>query len=32
MQSRQQLLQDKGRSLADAPYLKATLSIEDLDH
>lgn len=32
MESRQQLLQDKGRSLADAPYLKATLSIEELDH
>jgi len=32
MQSSQQLLQDKGRSLADAPYLKATLSIEDHDH
>jgi signal transduction histidine kinase/ActR/RegA family two-component response regulator len=32
MQSRQQLLQDKGRSLADTPYLKATLSLEELDH
>lgn len=32
MQSSQQLLQDKGHSLADAPYLKATLSNEDLDH
>ena len=29
---RRRLLQDKGRSLADAPYLKATMSIEELDH
>lgn len=32
MQTRQQVLQDKGRSLADTPYLKATLSLEELDH
>ncbi|MFT5525170.1 MAG: hypothetical protein ACI9HK_003137 [Pirellulaceae bacterium] len=28
---RRRLLQDKGRSLAAAPYLKATLTIEELD-
>jgi signal transduction histidine kinase len=31
MRIRQRLLRDKGRSLAEAPYLKATLSIEELD-
>jgi signal transduction histidine kinase/DNA-binding LytR/AlgR family response regulator/HPt (histidine-containing phosphotransfer) domain-containing protein len=31
MEMRQRLLQDKGRALVLAPYLKATLALEDLD-